>query len=163
MMNETILPQIIAGVSVILAPILTLLIKGYIDNRPIFPIPVGRRQAITGRWEGTCHQMPVSTGETLDYSITADLIAGRKKVTGTFTIRYEWNDQIIQEVFNVTGGFFYSRFLRLNYLARDESLIQFGSVVLELDAAATVFDGRYVGYGALTGEVVGGTLRLEKL
>ena len=161
-MDSTIVAAFVSGVLAIVAPIVTLLLKQYLDNRVKLPIAAGRRQALSGRWEGSLHQDRGPDGKPIDFPGSIDISAGRKTVSGTLTIRLDLDGQIEQAKFNLSGGFLHGVFLLLNYLPRDEATIQFGSIVLELDAAGNLLEGRFVGYGKITQAVISGTVRFEK-
>lgn len=162
-MDPTVVAAIVYGLFAIVTSILTLFLKQYIDNRTKLRIPAGRRRAITGHWEGMAHQEPGPNGQPIDFAVTVELTAGRKTISGRLTIRFELDGKREQARFNVTGGFFHGYFLQLNYTPRDEATIQFGSVILELDAAGKRLKGRFAGYGKITQTVVSGTAELEKV
>ena len=160
-MDPKIVAAIISGAFAVVAPILTLILKQYFDNRSKLPIPSGRREAITGRWQGMAHQEQGPQGP-FDFPLTVELTAGRKILSGVLTIRYEIDGRQEQAQFNVSGGFFHGSFLQLNYTPRDRATIQFGSVTALLDAAGKRLEGRFSGYGKITQTVVSGTVTLQK-
>jgi hypothetical protein len=65
--------------------------------------------------------------------------------------------------FDMDGGFLYDRFFRVDYKLDDPGKIIFGSIILELDTEAVVLQGQFAGYGYLSGSVISGSMKLNKV
>ena len=61
----------------------------------------------------------------------------------------------------MTGGLVHNRFLQLNYLSADPTIVQFGSIVSEIDSRGTTMSGKLVGYGAYSEKIVSGKYHLS--
>ena len=157
-MNPAIVAAIVSGIFALANPILTLFLKQYFDNRLIQKNSTGRRQAITGRWEGDIKQDKGPNGKSLIYPAQLNLKAGKKSITGTLDINGEVENRKVKGHFTVSGGFLYSDFLRLNYVSNDDSKIQFGSIILKLNSDGTELKGRFCGYGRLTQDIISGNV-----
>ena len=161
-MDASIISAIIAGVVAIIGPIITIFVKKYLDTRSKLSIPAERRQAITGRWKGIVHQVIKLSDRPVEIPVIVNLVAGRKIVSGRIHIETVWEGEKRKADFNASGAFIYGAFLHLSYTPSDSSVMQFGSLVLQLDPTGTVLEGRFAGYGQISKAIVGGTIRLEK-
>lgn len=128
-----------------------------------------RSAGISGKWTGAVYQRDEDDSELSEFSAEATLTADRKTVSGR--LRVQFPEKLKRPIdgpgpltveFIVTGGLMYERFLQLNYLSEDPTVVQFGSVVLELDDHAREMNGRYVAYGAYSKSIVSGLARLTK-
>jgi hypothetical protein len=80
--------------------------------------------------------------------------------TGGFRATFFGNDYECNLV--VRGGFLFERFLRFAYQNSDESIVQFGSMTLELDDDYLSLKGRFLGYGSVAKRLVYGSIELKK-
>jgi len=125
--------------------------------------PIRRASAIMGDWYGTITQDPGSVyPEGVTYPIEAKLVIKRRSIEGVFEIGIPYKDETVRIEFSVSGGLQYERFVQLNYSSRDRGTIQFGSVIMQLSSYGLEMEGRFVGYGALSEEIVTGRVDLEK-
>ncbi len=162
-MEVPIVAAIIGGVCTIVSPFMTLLIRQHLENRSKLPISSVRRRAIDGCWKGIAQQYQGPDEDPIIFAVTMTLSAGPKRISGTLIIDIDYQGKTEKILCNVSGGFFYERFLKLSYTPSDEMTIQFGSVVLQLDAGGQSLQGKYSGYGKLTNSTVFGTLELKKI
>jgi hypothetical protein len=162
-MDPTVTASIIGGVCTVTAPVLTYVITRYIDDRDKLIILRDRRDALKAKWIGTIHQEHGSDGDPLDYPITATFSAKRKQIDGTAVIRVpEEDNKTIEIDLTFNGGFLHGRFLQLDYISKDKSIVQFGSVVLELDARGKRLNGRFTGYGARVEKIISGSIDMQR-
>lgn len=174
-MDPNITAAIVSGVFAITASIVTLLLKEYIEDIDKLPIskvveelPISRvgHDVLNGIWGGTAcqYQVPNCMSLPLNFPVLLEFSAGRKRISGVLTIGVELSlpyDSYNAE-FDCTGGFYYGSFLQLNYMARDKSTMQFGSVILKLSGCGNILEGRFAGYGKITEDIVSGTVRLKR-
>jgi hypothetical protein len=160
-MSPTIVAAIIAGSVAIIAPIITLLIKEWIEQKPFSKIS-GRQKALIGMWRGSLKQAIVREGTPAEMEITIKFIAKGKKILGSTTLT---PPGFAQRELGFIGGFLHEQFVKLDYSNPDPTIMQFGCYVARLDVTEDqkVLDGRFVGYGPDTKEVVYGTALLKKV
>lgn len=128
-----------------------------------------RSSAPTGLWEGEILQeagpdgMPVNFPVRLMLSTEKQSIEGKFEITVPPSFRKFPGDGPLLLQFIVTGGLLYERFIRLTYLSTDPTIVQFGAMVLEIDAVAISMSGRLIGYGAYSERIVSGTVDVERV
>lgn len=118
----------------------------------------GRKNALIGVWAGKVDQeMPegiLSSEATMEIFMTPNGIEG-SAVLNTSLIEYPLE-------LKFTCGVLYDQFVRLEYVGKDPSTIQFGTWVARLSASGRKIEGRYVGYGSITDRIVTGCAILNK-
>ena len=124
--------------------------------------PIRRASAIIGKWSGTVHQNRGPEGQPLDYPCCATLTVTQQEIKGHFTTEVLYEGEMIKMDFDVTGNLTYERFLQVNHSSKDQGVIQFGSMIFELDSAGRRMKGKYIGYGALSESIVAGTAVFTK-
>lgn len=151
---------VIAGVATILASIITLLIKEYLDKRKesYKRIDDQIRDVVYGKWKGTFQQVFNDSLQTIDFEMELK-VSSRGKVIGTG--KYLFENEVY--VVNISGGFYSNRFLKMDYENSNKAILQFGSFVFKLSDGAKTLNGHFVGYGHLSGKVIGGNAILHKL
>ncbi len=120
--------------------------------------PLRRAQAIAGNWTGHILQ---EVGFECQYAATCTLSVSGDTIGGFFRFRNERDSSDFVEC-TVTGGSLYDRFLQLNYVANDPTRIQFGTILAEVHAEGDKLDGRFLGYGATSQQIVTGEVHLTK-
>jgi hypothetical protein len=65
--------------------------------------------------------------------------------------------------FEAAYDMFFERFMQSNYRSRDAGMLQFGTIVLDMDDIGETIRGSYIGYGALSKRIVPGDVELEKV
>lgn len=112
--------------------------------------PLRRAQAIEGEWIGHYIQEIGIEGTfptTLNLTVDKDTIGGILRFSAA-------NEDYVE--CTITGGCFFDRFLQLNYFANDPRLIQFGTILGHISDEGSELTGRYLGYGAQSGQIVSG-------
>lgn len=140
--------------------ILTVVVTKLFDAQPFDYVSRKRRRAISGRWEGESQQNSGPSGgpETLPLTMKMEVFWFRI-IRGTG--EYRLPDGTVSE-FKCRGGFLYDRFLRVHYDSVEDSIVQFGSVVMELSSDAKSLTGNFVGFGVDSQKIVHGLLKLQK-
>jgi hypothetical protein len=125
--------------------------------------PFRRARAVNGKWKGVVKQYPgVLFPGGMEYPINADFTIENDNIGGHFMIDLPLTDETRRIEFEVRGGFHHGTFVQFNYSARDIGAIQFGSVVTRLSADGRRMCGKFVGYGAVSEEIVSGSVELAK-
>ena len=127
------------------------------------PYLASRTEALTGMWKGTVKQVHGPDGQPLQAEAVITFGTSKPKITGKGSFRYTpIGHELVQREFEFMGGFLFDRFLRFEYNSIDSKLIEFGSVVLELEPDSKVLNGHYVAYGVGSQKIVYGGLLLTK-
>lgn len=135
----------------IIAPILTLLISNYFENKH-FP-PVRNRNRVVGQWKGETIQ---NTGERIE--ITANVNLKWRKIKGKATIR--WEEELM--TLNIKGRYLSENYIHIVYFSSDPNIKNFGSQLLRIDAKSKVLAGLTIGYGSEQESIISGSTKLEK-
>lgn len=159
-MDSTIIAAIIGGISTIGASIVTFAITR-IFNDDSLPITRSVHQiSLTGSWEGTVHQDIGPGGAPVDASSHLTLNSTRRAVRGESVLT--WPQRKPQHL-SLVGKFVYARFVRLEYeVSSEPEAVQFGFILGELSPDGQVLEGRYLGFGAATRNLVWGTFQYHK-
>lgn len=160
-MDSTILAAIISGALGLLGSVSGYLLKQYFDNRVFLPVRFDRRSSINGEWTGTTYQDINKLG-AVESSVTAKLSAKNRQIRGELTVDPGIPDIPLRDVYELTGGFLYNRFLRIEYQTTTSNAVEFGSFVVELSADGRRLEGMFVGYGAFSEQIVFGRVVLNK-
>lgn len=161
-MDPVIISAIIGAAGVVTAPVVVLFIKRVIDLRPLAKPPKERRDVLQGIWKGLERQSIGPFGEPIEYEVTCKIKWRGKLAYGTFNFVYSDDSHIIDETLSFTGGFFFDRFLRLEYYDSEGGKVQFGALVLELDENSRELRGLDVGFGYVTKQILSGSVELTK-
>ncbi|MBU1101949.1 MAG: hypothetical protein KKA84_16250 [Bacteroidetes bacterium] len=124
----------------------------YLTRKPFKVITRGRQYSLEGLWKGKYTQDNKTGGNKLEGEMRLSLSPGRKKVIGIVTITSYYYKKDYE--FIVDGGFKADRFLFLNYWNKNDSVTQFGNIILELTSNAEILKGRFIGYGPESEKIV---------
>jgi hypothetical protein len=138
---------------VLLGTVATLIWKKISKYRHYVLVTESRRRQLEGRWSGKALQ-----AETGSYEFDIILQAGRKKISGSGTLKGPRRMYILFE-----GGYRNDRFLELMYRNEKDEVIQFGTLIFELHPESSKLKGRFVGYGPLSEKLVSGEVEMEKI
>jgi hypothetical protein len=161
-MDARITVAVIGGVFGIVTPIITYFVTQAYNESGFIRLSKGRRKALDGKWVGTLHQEVGPDGRPLDADYTLRLSTSRKAVKGEGNSHFQLGDKKYESKFHVVGGFLHDRFLRFTYDNVDETTLQFGAMMLELDPNGRSLTGRFVAYGFLSKRLIYGTIELTK-
>ncbi len=150
-MNPTVIAAIIAGIIALISPIITLSVTRWLDHRD-FKDPGSRRRTLVGKWKGTFTQ--VLDSKLVTTPIEINLTAAKKIIEG----EGEFKSPVTEELrkFKVIGGFLEMPFAKLEYSNSDDLSLQFGTIILMLSPDGRTLDGRFVGFGSTTKQIVVG-------
>jgi hypothetical protein len=138
-------------------------IAGFYINRGLEKLhlpKIGRRDAISGEWEGIYHQEANEKREAQDIALRLSLKAGSRAIKGSLDIRDEEDFE-----FDIEGAFYHERYLRLNYTTTGSSAttIDFGAMFLVLADRPDSMSGRLAGYGSQSSGLISGTVELRRV
>jgi hypothetical protein len=123
----------------------------------------GRAAALRAGWKGTFQQIAGPDGAPIDGPVRFSFEPKVTTVSGIWELEWHRADgTCVNLSFRLHGGFLDNRFLRLQYETNDGSALQFGSILAELSPDGSVISGRYLGYGAYSGKIIGGTIDLRR-
>ncbi len=120
------------------------------------------RQATVGGWTGSVQQEKGPNNRPLSFTFELQFDLDGDRLKGAFDISRKHEGSTICWRFLLEGDYYVPRFLQLDCRPQDPAVLQFSAWVLELSNDAKRLDGRYVGFGALTREIVSGKLTLRK-
>ena len=160
--SAAIVAIVVAIITGIVGPMLTLVLKKRMESRKYEVLDSKRRKALSGHWEGDAHQDNPPVNYPKDFTITLDLNAGKRSVSGKLVADYRLRENQKAE-FRLHGGFLKDRFIQLDYRATDTRIVAFGTVFLELNPAGDGMDGWAAGYGAITQAPVGISITIHKI
>jgi hypothetical protein len=122
------------------------------------PIVGARRKALAGVWSGQGRQEKLSDWPAFTSKVDVKLRVTGAAIEGAGAFRFkEYNIR-----FKLTGTFSHDRFLKLDYNNIDDDAIQFGCFMAELSADGKTLSGHYVGYGAVSEDIVRGAITISK-
>jgi hypothetical protein len=166
-MNE-ILAAVIGGVFSVAAACLTWLLSrrppeigGFAD------VPPQRIEGVHGTWVGTLLQ-PEYPGGPVKARLEMRLQVKRGTIVGTIEARVEFDPEAhgisykIALELKVRGGFYSDSLVKLDYRNTTPGVLQFGTLVMRVNARSSRMSGRLVGYGSYAEQVIYGTVDLEK-
>jgi hypothetical protein len=132
---------------------------------PSHPLPYrpSRLSALTGTWKGEAQQAFGPTGDpfTAKLFITFDDRTPRVRGSGRFRVIFEGQEE--DYGIELVGGFLLDSFLRLEYNSVEPNMVQFGSIILELEPDGKTLNGRYHRYGIKTKKIIFGLICLKKV
>jgi hypothetical protein len=115
---------------------------------------------LMGKWSGRGHQDHGPGDQPTAFGLTVCLRPNGNRIEGDMTIDGFDRGKRYQVDFAVVGGMVGGRFAWLNYISKDASRPHFGTMIL--DRTRDPLSGNYVGYGALTKNVISGWTDLSK-
>lgn len=125
-------------------------------------IPLGRRQALDGVWEGQIDLRPYPAARIeLRLTVNKNDINGEAVYSFSPSWWQVWRGGGKREVL-ISGSFRENRFVELNYKSKDETAIHFGSILLELRGDGRTLEGRWMGYSSTTEEPACGGIYLSR-
>ncbi len=137
--------------------VIGVLFQKYIDTKDFLFLGKTRKRALKGKWRGIVEQDNMNK-----YDIELIIKPGFKRVNITGTIL---NKEVKKgaDNFIFKGAFKNERFLMLGYENADGGILQFGSMLLEFLPDSEHMQGRFVGYGYKSMQIIHGTLEIEKI
>lgn len=121
-----------------------------------------RAAALSGDWAGTYEQSSAK-GKSVSGRVSFNLKPKKRLIEGSGQMQETLPDgKTVTVHFKIRGGFLHDRFLRLEYENSDDSAVQFGSVIGEFAPDGRSISGTLVGFGAHTGEIVTGGIKMQK-
>ncbi len=161
-MEPIVIASVITGGCTIFASIITLFV--FQNRSRIFckTIKGGRGKSVTERkWKGKIY--PESELDAIyDTELKFTYSNVRKFIRGKLIFQAKHKDEYYEVHLNLTGGFYTESLLKLDYKASNEARIQFGSIVLNLNANADEMTGRYIGYGGWSDDIAAGAVYVKK-
>lgn len=159
-MDSTIIAAVIGGVFTVGASFGTFAITRIADSTA-FPRTKNVHQlSLTGFWEGTVHQAQGPEGVPADAPSSLTLTSTHRAIRGESIL--SWPHRKPQHL-SLAGKFVYARFVRLEYEVRNEpEAVQFGYILGELSPDGQSLDGRFLGFGAASRNLVWGTFHYQK-
>ena len=149
----------IAGAAAILAPILAVVAKSYLDQRDLLPLSKARRNTVIGLWVGTLtYRVSAARSGELD-DLEVDFRRRHRLLLGT--ARYTHSGTGERVTLLLRGGFYHDNFIMCQY-RQGQGMMQFGSIILELSPDARELTGYLVGFGRESRALVVGDLVLTK-
>ncbi|MDX1939016.1 MAG: hypothetical protein SFU99_00610 [Saprospiraceae bacterium] len=143
---------LIGAIAIIVAPIITLIIQEWIQNRK-YP-SVGNRRDISGIWKGSTVQ-----GNSRSVNISGILKAKTKKISGDAVV--EWENSSMKLKFK--GHFLDENHIHINYESDDKTIKNFGSQILKISSNGSKLEGLTIGYGSEAESIISGTTILNRL
>jgi predicted nucleotide-binding protein with TIR-like domain len=122
-----------------------------------------RIRALDGLWQGHTFQRYSAKGQPKRRSIQGRFVVRDEAAHGHFFMpgsKLPNSDRDLELI--LIGKLLFDSFFKLDYVYPDLGPIQFGSAVLELNAAGSRLKGEFVGYGAIAQRILSGTLQLDK-
>jgi hypothetical protein len=124
----------------------------------------GRILALRGRWRGNVTQdanprLPVTKYDCdSEFDLDGNYVVGYLNLQPTRRIP-GW-PKVLE--FKLRGAFVHERFFKMEYTYVDPAAIQLGFMLLDLNTQGTKLMGRFLGFGALSQQLVSGFIKLEK-
>ncbi|MCF1459307.1 MAG: hypothetical protein LPH21_17695 [Shewanella sp.] len=156
--TKELLIALISGVFVIAAPVVTMLISRYLDNKKKPKISGSRSESLVGIWEGIVSQ----ANEGYRLGAKLNLSVKKNTVVGDLTLSQNEDEEAFFGECLVEGVVFNDRYLRINYTSKNRREVQFGSCLLELDDQGKNLLGSFLGYGKMSRKIVTGEVSLSK-
>jgi hypothetical protein len=156
-MDSTLIAAIIGGICTIGAVLITPLAQRYFETKGFFPIDQDRRKILEGTWRGIVQQVIDSTYHKYQVDLIIEIKG--KKLVGTGIISSNGSLYYVA----LDGSFRNDRFLKMDYQNKDLNIVQFGCFIFNLSESSKILEGRFVGYGQLTKNIVYGTCEFQKI
>lgn len=134
-------------------------------QRPIFEIADNQEEFITGTWCGEAHQKYGPDNRPVDFTVTIQMRFEEHTIVGKMAIEMPHKGQKYTAEFTISGGLIGGRFAWLNYISKDKdsSKPHFGTIIFDLLRESQSLVGEYIGYGALTDNIVSGYAELRRV
>lgn len=153
-----------ACVTGIIGPLVTLKAKDHLDTKKMPLIDECRQGALTGKWYGIIHEDAEQHQFRTGIKMTLQLVSTERSIIGTAESTIEMPDgSSAPYKFSFKGPFRHNRFAHLEYCNADGSVLQFGTLVVELSDGGLELTGKFVGYGSRSGRIIHGNVRFEKV
>ncbi len=155
-MNTIIIVAIIGATATCIAPIVTLFIKNYFDNKEYIRI---KGRSIVGKWKGEVTQEYGSS--EVSYKVTIELKKKGKKLLGT--CRVEPHEILEKKSYNLVlnGALFTNEIFKIDYKNKDSNVKQFGTFLMKLLPEGDKIIGRFVGFGVRQEKLISGRIDLS--
>jgi hypothetical protein len=157
-MSPQVSAAIVSGLFTVGGALITFFVTKFFEQRHLLPIAGDRRKSLVGHWKGKISQPNVG-----DYDLEMNLNVTKNKVSGLARLGYVEDGKPHSIPLSLEGGFFYDRFLKVDYKNTDSAKIQFGSITLHVSSTSNSMNGKFSGYGSISEAVVGGDILLEKI
>ena len=131
-------------------------------SKQFLPVGKSRSATLTGKWTGKAHQEIGPGGRPIDFDIIVYLRAENDLIQGEAFLNHAIGGNEYNWRFDVCGGFLHGQFFQMEYNNSDPAYIQFGSMVFKLSSTGRSLEGKYVGYGSITNDIVYGKMDLVK-
>jgi len=145
----------------IIGTVIGIILQKLIDRIQYPIIKDKRKRALNGKWKGCIFQRENKKRKEQSIQLILDIKAQRRLVKCKMSVVDE-NDEF---EFEVSGGFFHDRYLRLEYetCGKSDACIDFGSIFLELDDRPDKMVGKIIGYGSLSRDMIDGDIEIKKV
>jgi hypothetical protein len=134
--------------------------RGYRSSQ-LAPISVRRRQALIGFWTGSGRQEAQAQRRAFNTRVSVRLKVVDETINGLGHFSFARDGKQYLSRFKLEGSFSHDRFLKLDYRNVDDDAIQFGCFIAQ-SANGKTLSGYYVGYGAVSENLVRGFISLSK-
>lgn len=131
------------------------------------PDLTARQMAMLRRWEGVIDQ-PDYQGGPISSKAVITLTSDGKRVIGDgiidvdLTSTHRGGPRTVQMALRFAGSFFHADFIVMEYRPSDGTSLQFGTMLLHLNAEATELSGRFVGFGSISESIISGAISLRR-
>ena len=157
---DNILNSSVLKIIVVLAlPCLGYIASKMVEFRGLRKIPKARQEALKGTWKGKVDQTDGVAGYPHNYEVTFEIKTFWKFIYGH--AKYELNGT--KTTLDFVGGFYNEHYLMMKYRNKHRKIIQYGLGMFKFGARANDLDGRFLGYGHLSEDLVSGYLTLKKV
>ena len=153
-MDPTITVSLVGSAATIIAPVIALWAKRWIDERPMRNISANRLSALNGTWEGEI----IRPGPDGDARIifSSELRVKGKRISGESVYR-DFDTRLL-----VTGWPLDASFIRIDYRDKRPEVIRHGCTITKLCPQGKELRGHYVGYNPELGATITGAIVLKK-
>ena len=117
-----------------------------------------RKKAIEGFWYGKTNQSIGVNGENMETKLNANFFLKGSLIKGKALI--SWEDEQITA--KCIGGFLSESMVKLTYRSDDESLMNYGVALLNLNGAGNELEGNILGHGHLINSMFLGKANFKK-
>jgi len=123
-MSAPVIASIVGGICTILASVLTVAIKRYLDSRDTYALSDTRQRQVEGRWTGAFRQRNSTDTDRSVRSSTPSTDGGRAEHDTEFNLTYQnrslngtgwFMSSTGRKDFLVTGEFYDENYLKLTY------------------------------------------------
>lgn len=159
--DTTIIGAVIAGLFAVVAALLPLIISRW--NRARRRLNRDLSKVLPGKWVGNVVEDEPYKGETLTYQVTWDIKMQLSGFVATSPMRYRLEGEEIEETYTPHGKIVYDRFIQFEYENNDESQVNFGTEILNINDSGDEFSGKFVGFSSERSDIVTGEVRGRKV